>query len=85
MHTFIQGFLFYVSELKRLEKIIVMLYLCEHFHQKIRQRAIVVAVTTSDVSESFLSSQSQSHDLIESSHKNWQVASSHWFASLSQC
>jgi len=58
-----------------------------------------IAANSSDVSSSFLSSQShkpfesesskifssQSHDLIESSHKNCRVASSHWFASSSQC
>jgi len=36
-------------------------------------------------SESFKFFSSQSHDLVESSHKNWRVASSQWFASSNQC
>jgi len=54
---------------------------------------------SSDVPESFLSSQSHksessqshqkvlesSHDMVESSHKNCRAISSHWFASSSHC
>jgi len=45
---FIHGFPFCFSELKSLDLFLisVMLYLYDHFHQKIRQRAIVIAVTT---------------------------------------
>ena len=50
VHIFIQGFLFYASELKSLDKFLipcdVVAYLSEHFHQKIRQHAIVIAETT---------------------------------------
>jgi len=58
-----------------------------------------VVPAASDVSESYLSSQSHkpcesdssktfsslSHDLVESSHENCGVTSSHWFASSGQC
>jgi len=43
---FIQGFLFYVTQFTRLDKFLAMLHLSKHFHQKIRQHAIVIAVTT---------------------------------------
>jgi len=40
--------IFCVSEMKKLDKFsfYVMLYLGEHFHQKIRQHALVIAGTT---------------------------------------
>jgi len=43
----IQGFRFYVSELKRLDKFLIScdVYLSKHFHQKIRQ-AIFTEMTT---------------------------------------
>jgi len=47
-HSWIESRLFYVSDLKKLDKssFYVMLCLSEHFHQKIRQHAIVSARTT---------------------------------------
>jgi len=45
-HRWPKSSLFYVSELKRSDKVLVMLYLSEHFHQKVRQHAIVIAGTT---------------------------------------
>jgi len=45
IHVLIKGFLFHVSEMKSLDKYLVMLNLSKHLHQKIRQHAIVIAVT----------------------------------------
>jgi len=47
IHILVKGFLFYVSEMKRLDKFsfLVMFYLSKHLHQKIRQHAFVIAVT----------------------------------------
>jgi len=47
-HSWTESSLFYVSELKKLDKLsfYVMLYLSEHFHQKIRKHASVIAGTT---------------------------------------
>jgi len=50
IHIFIQGFRFCVSELRRLDKIFIFLMLflslLKHFHQKMRQHAIVPSGVT---------------------------------------
>ena len=62
-----------------------------HFHSLMCSSHFCRVRVTSPSSQSHLkffeSSQCQSHDLVESepSHKNCWVASSHWFARLSQC